>query len=860
MVSHTLSIFSASETYRFRGGSEALQMRSTAWLQGPACLLADNEGFIKDVNEAALRLLRRSNPAEVIGKPVSQFGIIDELVSPITKYSGSPVAQSGSISTTHATQSTKPRIYARLASAVGEGSESNVKSYWLNDPRNPTISHSSSISSPIGRRTLDHLRNNALGRIAAVAGDDYAGQVVHEIGNFERVLDQSNLLKNLEEYMVVARPTDNSPREALKNILKQKTIAPYLSRILIDQGSLSLLETPLSLDWERLEYIMLSFIENACKHTKGSVKLSLSYDSFSNLHVKIMDEGDGIQADTNYLERAINGKAGPDYPEEDVKPGLIFRICHLLCERVLTGHLNFKTSLEGTHFHLVIPGAPVDVTMADLDICGSVGGAGCIPQKERSISAATLTPPRGLPLKLPHMTELHMTERSDSGATSGGGLIGRIMKTFGAKPAAETAYAVPADRRDILSDGNKAAKGLAASSIATVISGGRPSGPVRGLAPLRAMKLDSALSTLARRRGGEASLGDSSIEETPPKHERTPPRLFTLPPIHAQDGIIAAMAPYLEGTGDIAPILTRRVIIHPFEPDTNARASLFGAGFAAQPSPKAAGGEAIGAGGMEADNALVLEDSHPPIKGVAMHRVLETVFVNLAVKLGISVPNEKPAAGGFGRRASEVDMSGSTLPVINKAGVRNIVDLTAPPSVAKTTAMESAASAHGAVAARLPRTAPVLIVEDEKVISRMLKKCLNKISLSNVNVADNGLTAISMMTTAIAAGNPYLFVFMDQVMPRFNGKETCLALRAMNKDIIIIPATSNFTPEDLASYADVGMRVDPMLAKPLTMDAIKRVVNTYFAPESAVPTSAHDAAAIVTGATDIAASTGAGKL
>lgn len=91
--------------------------------------------------------------------------------------------------------------------------------------------------------------------------------------------------------------------------------------------------------------------------------------------------------------------------------------------------------------------------------------------------------------------------------------------------------------------------------------------------------------------------------------------------------------------------------------------------------------------------------------------------------------------------------------------------------------------------------ARILVVDDEKIISRSIQRVLDR-SGHTVTVANNGLEAIQQID---AAGVPYDMVFMDLLMPELGGSEVLDVLRTRTPSTKVVMMTA---------YGDLSARED----------------------------------------------------
>ncbi|MEN8141227.1 MAG: response regulator [Thermodesulfobacteriota bacterium] len=79
----------------------------------------------------------------------------------------------------------------------------------------------------------------------------------------------------------------------------------------------------------------------------------------------------------------------------------------------------------------------------------------------------------------------------------------------------------------------------------------------------------------------------------------------------------------------------------------------------------------------------------------------------------------------------------------------------------------------------------ILIVEDDRIARKVITKYLVK--YGKIEVADNGLEALTAFETARQGGEGYDLVCLDIMMPKMNGHETLAAMRQSERAANIAP-------------------------------------------------------------------------
>ena len=118
----------------------------------------------------------------------------------------------------------------------------------------------------------------------------------------------------------------------------------------------------------------------------------------------------------------------------------------------------------------------------------------------------------------------------------------------------------------------------------------------------------------------------------------------------------------------------------------------------------------------------------------------------------------------------------------------------------------------------------ILVVDDSSTIRRSAEMFLQRAGYT-VILAENGFDALAK----IAEHEPDL-IFIDILMPRLDGYQTCALIRKSGKHgaTPIIMMTSKDSAFDLARGRMVGF--DEHVTKPFTKEALVKVVETRLAP------------------------------
>lgn len=114
----------------------------------------------------------------------------------------------------------------------------------------------------------------------------------------------------------------------------------------------------------------------------------------------------------------------------------------------------------------------------------------------------------------------------------------------------------------------------------------------------------------------------------------------------------------------------------------------------------------------------------------------------------------------------------------------------------------------------------ILAVDDHPINSMFLKKLLNKIGLSNITLAENGIEAINLIEK-----ESFDLIFMDCQMPELDGYQTTRLLRDKKIKTPIIAVTANAMVGDREKCIKCGM--DDYISKPIKLDELQNMLNKW---------------------------------
>jgi CheY-like chemotaxis protein len=116
----------------------------------------------------------------------------------------------------------------------------------------------------------------------------------------------------------------------------------------------------------------------------------------------------------------------------------------------------------------------------------------------------------------------------------------------------------------------------------------------------------------------------------------------------------------------------------------------------------------------------------------------------------------------------------------------------------------------------MPPPRKILVVDDEPVICRLFSRILTDKGYE-VDRAANGLEAVKK-----AKEEDFDLVFLDIVMPKMDGLETCRALKALKPDLPIVIMTGYAVEEKIHEALRLG--AIECVRKPFDIDAIVEVI------------------------------------
>ena len=126
-----------------------------------------------------------------------------------------------------------------------------------------------------------------------------------------------------------------------------------------------------------------------------------------------------------------------------------------------------------------------------------------------------------------------------------------------------------------------------------------------------------------------------------------------------------------------------------------------------------------------------------------------------------------------------------------------------------------------------PRTARLLVAEDNQVNRAVLTNMLGKLGYHQLQIVCNGEEALLQAETT-----PFDLILMDCHMPVLDGYEATRELRRRGITIPIIAVTANAMNDDVERCLEAGM--DDHIAKPILLKVLEATLDKHLPPEAEV--------------------------
>lgn len=126
---------------------------------------------------------------------------------------------------------------------------------------------------------------------------------------------------------------------------------------------------------------------------------------------------------------------------------------------------------------------------------------------------------------------------------------------------------------------------------------------------------------------------------------------------------------------------------------------------------------------------------------------------------------------------------------------------------------------------------PHILIADDNATNRVVAQALCEMFGCTSETVEDGQEALEAVQS-----RPFDLILMDIKMPRMDGVQATLAIRALSgdsRDIPIVALTANADPEDAKHYLAVGMAA--VVEKPIKPERLRMAMNAALAAETAVP-------------------------
>lgn len=132
-----------------------------------------------------------------------------------------------------------------------------------------------------------------------------------------------------------------------------------------------------------------------------------------------------------------------------------------------------------------------------------------------------------------------------------------------------------------------------------------------------------------------------------------------------------------------------------------------------------------------------------------------------------------------------------------------------------------------------PATTRFLIVDDFSTMRKILKKSLNDLGYTNIDEADNGMTAYPILQRGLELNNPIQFVISDLKMPGMNGIDLLRACKNNPglKSIPFMLATTGSEQQGVAATFKEG--VCDFVVKPFSAATLRGKLERVWVKRSA---------------------------
>ena len=117
----------------------------------------------------------------------------------------------------------------------------------------------------------------------------------------------------------------------------------------------------------------------------------------------------------------------------------------------------------------------------------------------------------------------------------------------------------------------------------------------------------------------------------------------------------------------------------------------------------------------------------------------------------------------------------------------------------------------------------ILIMDDQKIVVKVLSKMLKELGFSEVEISYNGEEAINKYKEYFNAGKIFDFVILDLTVPGgMGGKEVVKKILEINPDAKVIVSSGYSNDPIMSNYEEYGF--SGIIVKPFTMESLKRAL------------------------------------
>jgi len=214
--------------------------------------------------------------------------------------------------------------------------------------------------------------------------------------------------------------------------------------------------------------------------------------------------------------------------------------------------------------------------------------------------------------------------------------------------------------------------------------------------------------------------------------------------------------------------------------------------------------------------------------GIAEHE-LDELFKPFT-QVGADIGRRTRGGTGLGLAISKrlVELMGGSIGVESTPGVGSVFSFEIPYRPGKLPVLDDAViEPDGAE----PRSAHVLVVEDDRINQKVLRTVLQR-SGHRATIAETGTAALEALRT-----QRFSLCFMDMRLPDIDGPEITRRFRASSceaaQQLPIVGLTASAYQEDKDACLNAGMNA--VLTKPIELDQIRRAVHQYALPDAIEP-------------------------